>query len=211
MILYRYFETEEYANALCNGEVWLTTLEICRTHAPPRRDPDEAHLDYTHDPIEGSGDDESVRTVANRLGIRVGEGVKLSLSGNRSRNSIRDGYVLCCSVERSPALRGKFGDFCVQIAGGRHLYWMVRDALAEQASLTWSHAQRVIYAERRYHHLGDPPGRTGFVKPPRVEKTKYEDEREYRMLWVPRAQTGLTRMRLDLPKVAALCRRVAPI
>lgn len=176
----------------------------------PRRDPEEASLDYTHDPIEGDGGDESVQAIASRLGIKVGQGTALRLNGNRSRSSIQDGYALCCSVNRSPALRAKFGDFCVRIAGGRHLYWMVREALTEQVPLNWSHAQRVIYAERRYHHLGNSPGHTGFVKPPRAEGTLYEDEREYRMLWVPRKLAGMTRLALQIPQAAALCERVDP-
>ena len=56
--LYRHFEKEDHAEALTRGEVWISTLNVCRKmESRVRRDPGEGRLHYKIDFAKGNQGD----------------------------------------------------------------------------------------------------------------------------------------------------------
>lgn len=56
--VYRFFKEKSHAEALCNGDVWLSTIETCRRYEDPLQgDPDEAIQTYNSGFISGGSDD----------------------------------------------------------------------------------------------------------------------------------------------------------
>src|SRR6476620_9237059 len=71
-VVYRFFDEPQYAEALVNGYVWLSTLETCRSYEDPARgDRGEGTLAYRSGYIRGDGTDPSVQEVGRRAGIRI--------------------------------------------------------------------------------------------------------------------------------------------
>ena len=207
--IYRFFSEEYQANALAQGEVWLSTLETCRAHEDPAQgDPEEAHETYNSGNAVGGSDDPNFVERARRSGIHIGPGCRnITVSDCSNRVSLPDTYVLCTTVEFSPEkLSETFGKYCVEITNPRAFFLGVSKQLEDHASIKEAAAGKVIYKDRKYTGLESPPGPIGFVKPPDV----YSSQNEFRFLWVPeRNASRLTPFLLKCPELSSICKRIA--
>jgi hypothetical protein len=206
--LFRRFDKLEYAEALCRGEVWLSTLQRCRVYEDSEQgDPGEAIHKFDSGNAAGSTeDDPDFRLVAERFGLLQGRLIASSIRHSRMVQQIPDAWVLCASQDFDTALEGNFGKFGVRIDRPRRFFNRVSFALRFEMvnDIIWPEAGLVRYRPRQYMGVQPEPGPLGFVKPDR-----YAYQREARMLWraTPPYSQGeeLTPVSVRCPSVARFC------
>ena len=206
--IYRFFPEEWQAEALTNGDVWISTLETCRCYENPGQgDPEEATMTYNSGTITGDGDKPDVQLIARRSEISIGKDcTNITMSNNTCHTRLPDGYVLCTTDDFSPEkLSTTFGMYCVKINNPRLFFDRVTECLKQQTKLKKSVLGKVLYDDRFYKHTENPPGPIGFVKP----RDKYSDQSEVRMLWIPENSVSLKPFSLSCHKVSELCERIA--
>lgn len=206
--VYRFFKDSIHADALASGKVWLSTLETCRTYEDPLQgDPHEATHEYNSGYALGGSNDEAFKLIAARSGIHIGPGCSnITINNCTAVQKLPDAYVLCTTEHFKPENLGDtFGRYCVEITNPPEFFRRLTAALSRLVSIQQGAFGRVIYQERRYVGLQDPPGPIGFVKPP----DRYQDQREVRFLWTLSTNAKLDPFLLDAPDCAGLCRRIA--
>ena len=206
--IYRFFPEEWQAEALINGDVWISTLETCRGYEDPEQgDSEEATMTYNSGTITGDGDNSDVQSIAKRTGISVAKGCKnITMNNITHHTKLPDAYVLCTTDNFSPGkLSETFGMHCVKINNPKLFFKRVTECLKQKTKLRESVLGKVIYDDRFYQHKENPPGPVGFVKP----RDKYSDQSEVRMLWIPENVDLLKPFSLSCYKVAELCERIA--
>lgn len=205
--VYRFFQEDWQADALVKGEVWLSTLEACRSYEHPEQgDSDEASETYYSGHAVGGSNDADFVEIARRTGIHIGPGCSnITISNNTRVTKLPDAYVLCMTKEYIAGnLEGTFGKYCVEITNPRQFFIDVSEQLQTITKLNEGVAGFVIYQNRHFTGLENPPGPIGFVKPP----DKYEMQKEFRFLWIPENANNLTPFSLSCPKVRGLCKRI---
>lgn len=206
--VYRFFKRESEADALAQGDVWLSTLETCRAYEDPKQgDPEEAHEIYNTGYCVGGSGDPSFVEVARRASIHIGPGCSgIVLSNNTRRSVIRDAYVLCTTSKYSPEMLGEtFGKFCVEINNPSNFFFRVSDSLEKIQAIEAAIHGGVVYRDRFYEGMEPPPGPIGFVKPSDI----YAEQKEFRFLWIPKNFNKITPFLLKCPEVSNICRRIA--
>jgi hypothetical protein len=114
--------------------------------------------------------------------------------------------VLCTTEAFDPdELSETFGRYCVAISDPERLFRLLTDRLREDHNVAQAAYGRVVYRDRYYTGLEEPPGPIGFVKPP----DKCQDQREVRFLWTLSGEEELQPFLLQVPEITTLCRRVA--
>lgn len=203
--VFRFFESNEHAEALLRGAVWISTLNACRAYEENGRgDKGEGSLDYRIKQAEGIGRDPDFRTVAERAGIGVSEGARVTLSNISRRMQLTDAYVLCTTMEHSPEnLSSTFGSHCIEILDSAHFFKLITHRLNSLIPLNEALLGPVRYTPRQYAGLEEVPGPLGFVKPPDL----FEVQKEFRMLWVPHDLSNLKPFLLNAPEIRYLVRR----
>lgn len=206
--VYRFFQEEWQADALARGDVWLSTLETCRAYENPEQgDCEEGHETYNSGHAVGGSSDPEFVEVARRSGIHIGPGCSnITISNNTRKSVLPDAYVLCSTTEFSPEKLGEtFGRYCVEITNPRLFFIAASEVLERIVSIREAAAGKVIYKNRLYTGMEHPPGPIGFVKPPDL----YASQKEFRLLWIPREDSGLNPFLLKCPEVDHLCKRIA--
>jgi hypothetical protein len=197
---------QAHLDALLAGDVWISTLERCRTHEGGRGDPGEARVDYRSGTIVADGSDPTLQLMAERSGISIGPDVKeVFFSNNASTTQLLDAWVLCTTERFAPKRMEAFGKYCVRIDQPSRFCEVVTNHIVKQCPVH-SSLGRVRYRERFYEGIDPAPGPLGFVKPPDI----YAEEQEFRMLWTPvTARYSLDPLVVRCPEVRALVSRVA--
>ncbi len=180
--IYRFFREKEHAEALCRGEVWLSTLEKCRTYEDPLQgDREEAIHTYKSGTVIGNGDDPKVIEVAKRsgLGLRECDG-SVFMTDNTYIQHIDDAYVICTTLEYEPEKFAKsFGTYCVKITNPEMFFKSISACLNKKSKIIEAEMGKVTYECRRTSGLEPQPSApVGFVKP-----TQYSPQKEFRFLW----------------------------
>lgn len=145
--------------------------------------------------------------IAKRFGIHIDQGCSNITLDNCTRiHRLPDAFVLCTTEQFNPEnLSGTFGNYCVEINQPQKFFKLVTENLIKHHSVRESAFGRVIYSERRFTGLQNPPGPIGFVKPPDM----YGSQHEFRFLWTTVTNTRLTTFELHVPGSELLCRRIA--
>ena len=206
--VFRFFPEEWQADALVSGKVWVSTLETCRAYEDPKQgDSEEAHETYNSGHAVGGSTDADLVEIARRSGIHIGPGCSnITISNNTSIKKIHDAYVLCTTSQYAPDnLNESFGKHCVEITDPKKFFIEVSQCLSQQMAIKESAAGKVIYKDRHYTGLENPPGPIGFVKPP----DKYAEQKEFRFLWIPENATNIKPFLLNCPKIVSLCKKIA--
>jgi hypothetical protein len=207
-VVYRFFQHEREAECLASGSVWVTTLETCRRfEGAERGDAGEGTLQYNSGVVTGDSSDPVVRIVAERVGVRLGASVtNIVISGNTRVQTLADAYVMCTTELPSKQLENALGRYCVRIDQPLRFFRKVTRAIQAKVPLRRATIGRIMYADRTFEGVSDPPGRIGFVKPPDI----YAKQQEVRMLWVP-VQPGqaLAPFLVECPSASRFCRRVS--
>jgi len=208
-VVYRFFKDAEHADAMASGKIWISTLETCRQYENPLQgDPEEATQKYNSGHAIGGSGDRDFKLIAARSGIHIGDGCSnISISNCTSMHRVLDAYVLCTTSHFDPDKLGDvFGLHCVEVTHPHEFFRLMSLELAKLHKVREAAYGSVIYSEREYKGLEDPPGPIGFVKPP----DKYQDQREVRFLWTVDEVLRLQPFLLDVPNAATLCRRLSP-
>lgn len=203
--IYRFLPEENYAEALCKGLVWLSTLENCRSYENPfRGDDQEGTEEYFSGTIKGDATDSRVRTVASRLFNSPVQGGHFSISNCKSIRKIPNAFVICTTAKYDPEKFNRvFGSFCVEISFPMTFHELISKRLAEMFSISENAFGPIKYQSRGYYHLEAPPGPIGFVKP-----QKYKNDHEYRSMWIMKDLLDLKPFLLSVPEIKSFCRRV---
>lgn len=208
--IFRFFKEKEHAEALCRGDIWLTTLQTCREYDDPLQG-DAKEATHTYDGgtgvLHGDGEDHDFVTKAARLGIRVCPGAKnIQISGGFHSFSIDNAYVLCTTQEFNPSkLSETFGNYCVEISEPKEFFKLVSDRLNHIVPLKNGYMGPVTYDKRDHMVHEALPAPIGFVKP----KDIYSDQKEFRFLWLPAEIRDIKPFLLSCPAVAKLCRIIS--
>lgn len=206
--VYRFFKEKSHAEALCNGKVWLSTLQTCRSYEDPLQgDPGEAKHTYSVANISGGGSDASFVQMCSRLGIHVGAGSSnIRINRAISVMTIEDAFLLCTTKKYNPSkLNDTFGHFCVQISKPKEFFDRVSEELYKIFPLKNGAMGPVIYDKRDLTGLEKTPGPIGFVKP----KDIYAEQKEFRFLWEIKEQQIIKPFELNCPSVASLCKMIS--
>lgn len=206
--VYRYFDSEEFADGFARGDILISTLERCRGYEDPLRgDRYEGHDFYsTGQSVTGNGNDAEFVKMAARAGIRIGpNATNVTIEINSATTILRDAYVLCTTIGfDTDSLESTFGKYCVKIENLQGFFEAVSKSLSAKVGNLRGMKGVIIYKDR--YSVGKQPaaGPLGFVKPP----DKYANQREYRFLWTQEVGGALTPLVIQCPEAAQYVVRV---
>ena len=206
-VLFRYFEKEDHARALCLGYVWISTLEACRRQeGAARDDPAEATRNDFSGYAKGASGDPGFEETAGQSGRADKLGITNTIvHEGMSHDRLYDAWLLCFTESRRPHRTQGIGRFGVRISLPRLFFRHVTNALRLDQDITSATFGRVRYVGRDDRELEASLGPMALVKPP----DDYSSQREARMIWRHRRfkhplQPGIVRC----AAVAQLCSRV---
>ncbi|CAG0957759.1 hypothetical protein GEOBC_00553 [Geobacteraceae bacterium] len=205
--LYRFLDERGHAEAFCRGEIWTTTLHICRHREDvARADRGEGKHTYKNlSVVAGSASDPKVQAVVRKLGLPPIGGGRVSLYANLAERTMPDTHLLCLSYRSDAEAMSKFGKYCIEISQPveffRHLSYATQ---RQRARMSWARIAPVVYRPREYCDDEPEPGMMGFVKP-----ESYKSEEEVRLLWMPFDEGPIGPGLLKSPEAGALCRIIA--
>ena len=188
--VYRFFPEEWQADALCKGNVWISTLETCRAYEDPLQgDPEEATHTYESGHIVGGSSDMGFVEMAARSGVHIGPGCSdITISGCTNIQKLPDAFVICTTKEFKPEkLSDTFGKYCVKISNPVEYFKRVSVELNKHIEIREGFILLDQSTAQIYTGLEAPPGPIGFVKP----SDKYSPQKEFRLLWVPERNTNI--------------------
>ncbi|WP_181318092.1 hypothetical protein [Photobacterium angustum] len=141
--------------------------------------------------------------MAARSGIHIGEDChNITISNATKIQKLPDAFVLCTTREYKPEnLTDTFGKYCVKISNPVEFFKRTSIELNKHFEIQEGGVGLVQYRDRSYTGLEKPPGPIGFVKP----SDKYSNQKEFRMLWVPKKDFTIKPFLLKCPDVAHLC------
>ncbi len=204
--VYKFFQEEAHAEALCKGYVWLSTLETCRAYENKQRgDPSEAIHTCYYDYLTGGSSDADFVSAASRMGIKIDDGCHNLTFENPSHEVILpDAFVLCTTNEFIPAeLSEDFGDYCVEISNPNEFFKRVSLALHDDIGMQRGAMGPVQYMSRDYHGTDETPRPIGFIKP-----ESYSAQKEFRFLWIPQDENNIKPRGLRCQEITELCKRI---
>ena len=209
LVVYRFFKEEKYANALEDGELFISTLETCRQYEDPLQgDPEEAYERYNSGSKKlGNGSDPRFARLAANLGVGVDPNAYgITIDNCQSVRRLADAYVLCTTIGFSKSmLTETFGRYCVEIRDVRRFFNVVTGRMKEEWGVTEAQCGPIIYKERIFTGYERSPGPIGFVKPP----DKYQSQQEYRFLWHYGDGRSVRPGVIQVPELRNLVRRTA--
>jgi hypothetical protein len=203
--IYRYFDEEAYANALIQGNVFISTLERCRDlEKPGQGDPEEGTHLRCQTYAFGDSDSAQIKEVTSWLPIRIDNSTNIEIASNRLVTRIPDAYVVCTTERPADKTSATFGKYCVEVSRPAKFFDLIDARLHRFRSSGPGEFQRVRYTQLEHYDLNPPPGEIGFVKRP----DPYAEQQEIRLLWKYGVNPPLTPFELSVPGVSRLCRRI---
>lgn len=211
--VYKFFSQEKYADSLVSGNVHLGTLNKYRIDEDDEQgDVGEGRQTYLSGNIAGGSNDPEFVKQARLSGIGIDEdngGGFGNLQINNCSNEILmpDAYAFCASTEYSPENMSKAigQDYCVKIKDPRKFFTAVSKKLNFIFAIREGAMGKVIYSDRHYTGLEQPPGPIGFVKP----VFPYGKQKEFRFLWQMQSMDKLNSFQLSCPEISELCERIS--
>jgi hypothetical protein len=226
--LYRFFGKPEEADALAQGNVWISTFQTWRRHENEHQgDPGEGFEWYkTTAWVAGHGDDPTFVEYAHRMGYGIApEARDVFIGPNQANYILPDAFGLSMTTRFDPdyfaaAFNLKATYWCEIVDAGEFFRRVTARLNGRFRRTTHAAIGAVIYRERGYHALVDldyPPGPVGFAKPP----VPYQGQEEVRAVWIvpplppewglvdpPGTPPPYKPFLLPLPEVAPLIRRI---
>ena len=206
--VYRYFGKEEHAESFARGEIFVSTLNICRGYENSLQgDHEEGFERYnTGRTITGNGSDPAFAAMAARAGIYVMPGAEITIANNQSVRRLHNAYVLCTTLEPFDGEELEaFGKYCVKINDVARFHDELTKSMALTLNINKTARGEIVYKDRSYKEFEGSPGLIGFVKPP----DKYSDQKEYRFLWYVPGGTEIIGEVIRCPEIARLVTRLA--
>jgi hypothetical protein len=202
--VYRFFKQEWEADALCRGQVFVSTVERCRRYeALGQGDPDETKKIYNSGAIQGSSGEPRFEEVVSRLNARFERCTDIVLDDCEFVSSYPDAWVLCFTLlSQSPDVQ-TFGNFGVRIRKPADFFRRVTAALRGRGLPVMAAAFGAInYKDRAYMGLAPDPGPRAFIKP-----VSFKSQCEARMIWHPH-RFPITHEIVNCPAIRPLVSRV---
>ena len=206
--VYRFFPEKWQAESLCQGNVWISTLETCRKYEDPLQgDLGEATHTYKSGHIVGGSGDPAFVEMASRSGIHIsGVCSNINISGATNVQRLPDAYVMCSTKEFSPEkLSDTFGNYCVKISNPAEFFKRVSVELNKESPIREAGMGLIQYKDREFTGLQAAPGPIGFVKP----RDQYAPQKEFRQLWIPQNHQNIEPFLLKCSNVSELCTLIA--
>lgn len=206
--VFRFFKSEDHADALLNGQIHISTLERCRAYEDPLQGDSEEGVEwyYSGGTVAGSGSDPDIVAFAESFGIYVGPHVgKVSITNATRKLYIRDAYVLCATLGfLDDGLPNTFGQHCVKIDNLGEFFLSVTKKLSQVTKFNEATLGKVIYKERSYKDNEESPGLIGFVKPP----DKYAAQQEFRFIWYVHDEHDIAPITIECPEIMKFVTRI---
>jgi hypothetical protein len=202
--VYRFFKEEWQADALCRGQVYVSTIEACRKYETPGQgDPHETKKIYNSGVLRGSSGEPEFEEVVRRLGAKFVGCTNVGFEDCEVTTSYPDAWVLCFTLlSQSPDVQ-TFGNFGVRIRKPAAFFRRVTAALRGRGLPVMAAAFGAInYADRTYMGLAPDPGPRAFIKP-----VSFKSQCETRMIWHPH-RFPITHEILECPAIEPLVSRV---
>jgi len=202
--VYRFFKKKDEAEALCKGDVWLSTLEICRGYEDPLRgDPDEATQLYNSGHLSGGSSDLHFVDAAANAGVFIGPGCSnITINNAIVKTRMPNAFVLCTTREFQPEnLNDSFGHYCVEISNLVEFFKVVTVNLHKLSPVNQCAMGNIRYGSNSFSGYEQPPGPIGFVK----NRDKYAPQKEFRFLWESK-DSAITPRLISCPELANHCR-----
>lgn len=183
--LYRFFNTEEKAEALLNGKVWLSTLQKCREYDDPQQGDKHEGTAIYKTSIK-TGDREVNKEEQQRAlyaGVGIADGLKdITLRSIECDFVIPNGYILCTTndpkslIKQSPEWR-----FGVQINLNQSQFFILITRALMRRGIRLkviSHGWADYDTQRIFYDYKKPPQNLAFIKP-----NLHKHQSEYRFFW----------------------------
>lgn len=203
--LYRFLESERFAQDLVEGKVWITTLEACRkAEGADRRDAHEGTLTHHIDRLRG--DEPNFAAAVSQTGaFKFQEGARFGISGITLERAPVHCYVLCWTERFEPdRMEQGFGKWCVELERPIDFFGHTSHAILSAKGATNGSFAQVSYQGRvvRDNEVAGVP--IVFLKP----EDGYTHQREVRMAWACGDGHAYEPFMLDCPEVRGHCRIV---
>lgn len=204
--VYRFFQEKWQAEALLKGNIWLSTLEVCRKYEnPDQGDKFEATQTYNSGVITGDSDCPDLKKIAARCDFIIptsnNHSRKITFKNSSSTMQINDAFVLCTAKEYVPGVLSKsFGQYCVKINDPIKFYRLASIALHQQTLIRDGAMGCIQYKSREYSGLDNVPGQLGFIKP-----YSYHPQKEFRFIWLPLTGKPIQPMSIYCPEIVNCC------
>lgn len=207
--LYRFFETEEYADAFFNGSVRVSTLKKCREYDDPQQgDKDEGSSIYKHNPIIikdriiTENEIQALLHAGIDLGLKAGDFCRGSYEvfGNTHTRYIPDGYILCTTDDKESIVRispeWRYG-IQINITPKQLFEVLSNSFLRHGIKLTQGRFGWARYdLDRIYNDFKYPPKDLAFIKP-----SFHKEQSEFRFFWLADTNHTYNPIFLDCPEL----------
>src|SRR3569833_890484 len=113
--IFRYFREQNHADALVQGNVYVSTLSTCRKHETAGQgDVEEGTERYYHGPI--STGDTNFAIIARRAGIQLDSNSRAAtIAYNARKSELLDAFVICTTEQIDSDGVLSWGRYCVEI------------------------------------------------------------------------------------------------
>jgi hypothetical protein len=200
--VYRFFSEKTYAEAFCQGQIRLSTLEACRGYENARQGDKDEGIQTHMVSVNGFPNEERVRLGVRVAGLQMEEKIHYDLSNVVSRHQI-DSYVLCTTETYEPdKMSHDFGKYCVKIEIPQFFFNLVTMRLEMQKGAM---AARLALVEYKVDFNSWSDKDLGFTKAP----DQYAEQKEVRMLWVPIMPQKIEPFILVCPEIEQLCELIS--
>ena len=156
--LYKYFERAEHADALCNGNVWISTLSGWRTaEGVGRHDAGEGTLQYRSGRVVGSSGEPAFEHVVANSGIQAERCIGITFNNVGSQRSISDAYGISLTMRTTSPDVETFGTECVEIESPIAFFDAISGAVVVGSggqSIPWFHLTVIGSKSDRQSYLG---------------------------------------------------------
>jgi len=204
-LLYRCFKEEAHAEALTQGKVWISTLDVCRQYENAMQgDPLEATNLYFSGPAI-SIDEPNGHEIARRSGIHLENATGGIISHNFCTTTLENAFILCSTMASDTEdLTDDFGHFVVEIRKPQFFLHRVADALKRSIAIPRYGLGPIEYTKPLAVGI-DEIHPLGFVKRP-----EYAEQREFRFIWFTTSNnaSAIKPFSVDVPAIVSLCRRI---
>lgn len=208
--LYRFFKEEKHADDFIKGNLRISTLGLCRGYENTEQgDLGEGSSTHHISYASGGSKDKNFVDMAARDGIHIGEGCSnITIQNNRRQTFLRDGYVLCLSLENNPkTFQSSFGRYCAKITNPQLFFNLISLKLIRDFNVTHCISNQIDYTSRVFRDMEKEPPliSMAFIKP----VIPYVSQKEFRMLWIPKNNTPINFIDINCPELIGVCERIA--
>lgn len=199
---YRYFPERWQAEVLCEGKVWISTLETCRSYEDAAQgDSLEGHEQYNSGHVQATdANDPRIKVLANH-GLLIQDSSDIKVDNFQVQHRLIDAFVLCTTLTVSAELSPAIGKYGVRISQPIETFFDITERFLVQRPLGQVFFDPVRYCHLEYEGLQRPPGILGFVKRP----DPYIAQQEVRMLWIPVDDDPMVSFCLEVTEIGRRC------